>query len=517
MRKLLVLAALVVVTGPSPAAAQLLPSIAAIQDDYTRLKATAKPDDSTRREVEAVDRAVAEAVRQGRAGEVRRLVAKGTALLQGTGWSEVDDFANSVVLRSDRLIADPVRPLALRVEQIYLSTLVLPSPPGVSVVLHRMLAPDQVPAGKSPVGTRVRDYGTFQNVSRDLRESPVLVDLDLTGLGDGTYALIVSLTLGDRLIARRGLSFEVRRNLDARLQRLEVGARKSGALVETYRSDILYPVDHVRLENRGAIDVGPFDVERALSEAESTLAAVESRRDPFSGRTGQFTRHYLFVEAGEIMPYTMFVPASYSPRKPSPLIVALHGSGGDHDAFFAGGPQRQLPVLAEEHGFLVVAPLGYRVNGGYGRTSPTASQDPALVRRRELSEADVLHVIDIVRRSYTVDENRIYLLGHSMGAAGAWHLGAEFPERWAAIACIAGSGNVSDVQRMRGLPQLVVHGDADATVPVARSRAMVDELKRLGVEHKYIEVRGGDHSSVFERYVEEAIAYFEKHRRGGKQ
>jgi poly(3-hydroxybutyrate) depolymerase len=513
MRMMLALATFVVIFGRGPAAAQLLPSIPTIQDAYTRLKATATPDESARRALEAIDRAIVDAVRQGRTGEVRRLVAQGTALLQGTGWNDVDDFAHSIVLRSDRLIADPIRPLALRVEQIYLSTLVLPGPPAARVALHRMLPPDQVRAGESPVGKMVRDYGAFEKLARDLRESPFLVDLDLAGVGDGTYAVIVSLTLGDRLLARRGLSFEVRRNLDARLQRLEAGARKSGALVEAYRSDILYPVDHVRLENRGAIEVGSFDVERALSEAESTLASVESRRDPFAGRTGQFTRHYLFAEAGEIMPYTMFVPATYNGRKLSPLIVALHGSGADHDSFFTGGPERQLPLLAEEHGFLVVSPLGYRVNGGYGRTSPTASQDPALVRRRELSEADVLHVIDIVLRSYKVDETRVYLLGHSMGAAGAWHLGAEYPGRWAAIACIAGSGNVGDVERMRGLPQIVVHGDRDQSVPVARSRAMVDELKRLGVEHKYIEVRGGDHASIFDRYVGEAIDFFEKHRR----
>jgi predicted peptidase len=160
-----------------------------------------------------------------------------------------------------------------------------------------------------------------------------------------------------------------------------------------------------------------------------------------------------------------------------------------------------------------VAPLGYRLTGGYGRSSANPSQDPPVVRRRELSEADVLNVIDIVRRTYKVDDDRIYLLGHSMGAAGAWHLGAKFPERWAAIACFAGSGDPATEERMRALPQFVVHGDADEVVPVARSRAMVAEMKRLGIEYRYVEVPGGDHNRILEPNIEAAFEFFDKHRR----
>jgi poly(3-hydroxybutyrate) depolymerase len=513
MRRFIPLALFLAAAVSAPATAQMLPSIASVQDSFTRLKNTAKPDDSLKRDIDAIDRAVAEAIRFGRLGEARRLFAKGTALLKGTGWTDLDDFASSIVLRSDRLIADPIRPLALRVEQIYASTLALPTLPGARVSLHQMLPADKVSAGQTLIGELVRDYGAFVGVARDLRESPWLADLDLSGITDGQYVILVSLMLDDRLLVSRGLVIEVRKNLDVRLQKLEAGSRVRSDLAVRYQPEILFPVDRVRLVNRGAVEPGGFDVERALAEAESTLAATAARRDPFAGRTGIFKRHYLMAESGEIMPYSLYVPTSYNGKKPFPLVVLLHGSGANEESFFTGGQQRQVPTVAEERGFLVVAPLGYRATGGYGRTTSTSSQDPQAVRRRELSEADVLHVIDLMRQTYKVDDDRIYLLGHSMGAAGAWHLGAKFPERWAALACVAGSGTPSSLERMRNLPQLVVHGDADEVVPVERSRAMVEEMKRLGIEHRYIEVRDGDHNSIVERYIEDAFAFFEKHRR----
>ncbi len=217
------------------------------------------------------------------------------------------------------------------------------------------------------------------------------------------------------------------------------------------------------------------------------------------------------AESGEIMPYHLYVPAFCGGRK-CPLVVALHGSGINEDGYFQG-EGRQMPVAAEERTFIVVAPLGYRVDGGYGRTTSSSSQDPAIKRRRELSEADVLHVIDRVNRDYRIDPDRVYLLGHSMGAGGAWYLGAKYPDRWAAIACFSGRGDPASIERMRHVAQFVVHGDADPVVPVAGSRAMVAEMKRLGVDHKYIEVPGGTHSSVVDQYIGAAFEFFDSHKR----
>jgi dipeptidyl aminopeptidase/acylaminoacyl peptidase len=66
---------------------------------------------------------------------------------------------------------------------------------------------------------------------------------------------------------------------------------------------------------------------------------------------------------------------------------------------------------------------------------------------------------------------------------------------------------------MKSIPQFVVHGDADATVPVGRSRDMVAEMKRLGVDYRYIEVAGGNHVNVVEPNLAALFDFFDTKRR----
>jgi len=56
-------------------------------------------------------------------------------------------------------------------------------------------------------------------------------------------------------------------------------------------------------------------------------------------------------------------------------------------------------------------------------------------------------------------------------------------------------------------------GDADKTVPVERSRAMVEAGKKAGAQIKYIEIPGGDHITVAERTFREVFDWFDAHRR----
>ena len=104
-------------------------------------------------------------------------------------------------------------------------------------------------------------------------------------------------------------------------------------------------------------------------------------------------------------------------------------------------------------------------------------------------------------------------MGHSMGAIGTWYLGAKYNDIWAALGTIAGVGNPQSVQRMRHIPQFVVHGDTDPTVSVSGSRAMVAEMKKLGVDHVYVEVPGGNHTDIAVPNLAAMFAFFEGKRR----
>jgi poly(3-hydroxybutyrate) depolymerase len=503
---LVILAASVAVAVPRVAQPQTQVEFSLAQARYNGLKASAKPEGDLRREIDVIDQAVAEALRLDRRADAMRLFARGTARLSGEPWTDVLDYAASVVLRADRLFVDSSSPFTVRLEQFYASSLALTAPLTAHVTLHRPPKPGA--SGADARGVFVKDLGVLTGVAHDLRASPFRFDLNLSGIADGRYVVELEVLHDGILIALRGLMFDLKKGLDARMANLETGlARVRQDLADAFGVDVRYPADFMRKVNQGVVECGRFDVSREVTAAEDVLRALQRGKDPFAGRTGDVKRHYFFADAGEIMPYHLYVPTGYTGRKRLPLVVALHGGGGDEDSLFV---LETLRLLAEEHRYLIVAPLGYRSDGRYGAGNP---QDPAVRRRRALSEADVLNVLDLVRKQYLVDDDRIYLLGHSMGAAGAYHLGGKFPEKWAAIACFSGAGVPEDEARMKNLPQFVVHGDADATVPVSASRAIVAEMKRLGMVYHYVEVPGGDHGSVVEPNLAPAFDFFEGHPR----
>ena len=475
---------------------QSLPNLPLVRLGYTVRKRTTKIDGDLKEKIDANDRALAEATRLGNIGEVRHLLAKGMVLLSGNPWTDQLDYNSSLVLRSDRAFVDTAKPYTMRLEQIYMPSIALEGSLTAHVTLRKP------PAGRGAPGEVVKDLGKFENVSRDLRESPYLIELDMASVPDGSYFVQAEVSDGSRTLGSASMRVAAKRNLDAMLAQLETAA---ASVPESLRADVVYPADYVHNVNRGRIDIGQFDVSKEIAEATDLAAVAKAGKDPFAGRTGDFKRHYFFQEAGEIMPYHLYVPTSYNGSKPFPLIVALHGLGGTEDGMLR--PNYAMVDPAEKRGYIVVAPLGYRIDGFYG--SPLGTDK----HRAQLSEADVMNVLARVRKDYKIDPDRTYLMGHSMGAIGTWAIGAKHPEIWAALGPISGVADPRTVEAMRNLPEVVVHGDADTTVPVSGSRNMVEAMKRLGVDVKYIEVPGGSHTSVPGPNMAAIFDFFDTHKR----
>jgi poly(3-hydroxybutyrate) depolymerase len=504
---------LVTVCALVPAAAlpQALTSLASVRVGYTTRKNTVKPQGDLKAQIDAIDAQIAEAGRLGRSGELRRLYAKGLSLLNGRPWTDEADYSASLVLRTPRVVVDSAKPYTVRLEQIYAPSLALQNAVSAHATLRQRPAPP-VPNQPPREPALVKDLGTFDGVARDLRESPFFIDLDVSDVADGPYLLAVDVLNGGDRIGTASLAVALRKGVDDLAARLEAGAKR---VPDGVRADILFPIDRMQNVNRGRLELRTFDPDKDLAAAEAIASAAAGGTDPFAGRTGDFKRHYVLDAAQEIIPYHMYVPTSYNGSKAYPLIVALHGLGGTEDAFF-DGYNKVLPPLAESHGYIVAAPLGYRVDGSYGWGLGTAPADPATRRTQELSEQDVLQVLQHVRQQYKIDENRIYLMGHSMGGIGTWKIAPKYPEIWAAIAPISGNGTPATLEKIRGVPEIIVHGDNDPTVNVAGSRAMVAKLKELGTDYKYIEVPGGLHSDVVAPNVAAIIEFFDAHRKAAK-
>ena len=265
-------------------------------------------------------------------------------------------------------------------------------------------------------------------------------------------------------------------------------------------------------------------------------------------------RTYTFVDTNEQMPYAVFVSSRVSKDKKNPLIVSLHGLGGDQNTMVR--ESLRSVELAEQGGYILVTPMGYnsagwygippgpprpavadgpgapprgrgaaggrgaggRFGGGRGVTAGgTAITDAAKVR--EASERDVMTVLGMLRTDFNVDERRSYLMGHSMGGAGTYYLGSKHPEVWAALAPIAPAamGMTNDRARVlqpikdSGIPMLVSMGDADEAVPVANVRTWVETMKELQMNYEYREHPGVTHGPIMAASMDDIYAFFARH------
>ncbi len=218
---------------------------------------------------------------------------------------------------------------------------------------------------------------------------------------------------------------------------------------------------------------------------------------------------YKLAEANADMPYTLFVPTTYNPKKPSALIVDLHGLNITplQQMLFDGTTD-----LAEQYGYIVVAPMGYSLAGWWGARAgapvTTAQKKPSsedVYKVGELSEIDAITLLKSIREKYAIDPNRIYLMGHSMGGGGTYYLGAKYIDIWAGLAPISGAGGIASADAAaayKGVPMLIYHGEKDSIVSPDTSRRAAMYLQQAGGQHLLVQVPGADHEFWIRRNAE---------------
>jgi predicted peptidase len=227
-------------------------------------------------------------------------------------------------------------------------------------------------------------------------------------------------------------------------------------------------------------------------------------------------RSYHFEDTDEDLAYVLYVSSKVSPDKKNPLIIALHGLGGDGNFLV----RNRLVDLAEEGGYIVAGPLGYNVSGWYGSPVIVFGNQPVdPPNLTELSEKDVMNVLAMMRKEFNVDENRTYLLGHSMGGAGALFLGQKHTADWAAVAAIAPAAFMMQPKRSEILstmheshiPVMIVQGGMDTVVPPENTRTWAETMKELQMVHEYIEIPDGDHGTVIGDGMPDIFRFFAAH------
>ena len=165
-------------------------------------------------------------------------------------------------------------------------------------------------------------------------------------------------------------------------------------------------------------------------------------------------------------PYRVYVPAIYNGAHPVPLVIAMHGTGGNENSLFDEPAYQEggLRAAADKHGVIVASPFGRNIT-----------------EYRGSGENDVFRVLEAVRRQWLIDEDRIYLTGHSMGGTGSAYLALHHPDIFAAAAPLAAAYSFPWLARNASiLPFLWIGGAQDAEFYHRGVAAGVDRMRKFG-------------------------------------
>jgi len=216
---------------------------------------------------------------------------------------------------------------------------------------------------------------------------------------------------------------------------------------------------------------------------------------------GSQHRSYMFTPAQQEMPYRLYVPSTWDGKVQLPLILFLHGGGSDENAYLDRN-DKQLEKLAEQHGYILVAPLGYTPIGSYGtpmtlrgsfgdlagQAEDRRRATPARLLEIDLSEKDTLAVLDRTVAEYGVDPKQVYLAGHSMGAGGGWYLAGKYPGKFVALGLLSGpliEESVTPITSLKGVP--IDYSEGTQAPSYAASRKMFEAAQKAGVDMRYRE------------------------------
>ncbi len=189
-------------------------------------------------------------------------------------------------------------------------------------------------------------------------------------------------------------------------------------------------------------------------------------------RTPEWTKPYE-PHVYNDMPYRLLNPKNFDPQKSYPVIVALHSGAGrgsdNHNQF-----EKWLGALTAEH----------QKNKDYN-SYILAPQSPGSWTPKHLQK-----VKEIISDLPSVDMNRIYVFGHSMGGSGTYTFVQADPKYFAAAAASAGGGDDIDVSIFKDLPMWIFFGDQDR---IERARTVFAKMEKIGGNMKFTTWVGDGH------------------------
>ena len=191
---------------------------------------------------------------------------------------------------------------------------------------------------------------------------------------------------------------------------------------------------------------------------------------------------------GESLPYRFLLPENYNSKNKYPLLIFLHGAGergADNELqLFHGSNLFLNKEFRKKYPAIVVfpqCPLKSYWATILDRPEPMKfeySEDPKNNYVLDLIEG----IIKVVIKNYSVDKQRIYIGGLSMGGMGTFEMVYRNPTMFAAAFAICGGANPKISNRIRRPAWRIDHGDRDNVVPIMHSRLMYESMKKEKID-----------------------------------
>ncbi|MEK7830949.1 MAG: prolyl oligopeptidase family serine peptidase, partial [Acidobacteriota bacterium] len=456
--------------------------------------------DEKRKQVEDLEIKARAANNDKKYGEALKHLAHGFALMRNQTWTPIAALTEGTQVKLENSIFDPGDVVKITLNQIF----TLDEP--VDGKLKGALSIAVTKNGKQET---LRELKQLADVSADFTK-PLSIEAAIPDLPDGNYEIVVKLSPKSEELLYKSNSIRIARGVSADAGALKLRAMMFRADLEKRKSPLLtalaaaeYKATMIDLVNAGQMSVIRTDLKAAIADANALLDQITKGENPLTAKRGDIHWAYQSVVDQSFQPYRFFVPSNYDAKKKWPLVVALHGMGGDENSFFASYNNGEMKRIAEARGYLIVCPKGRAPASMYMGSA----------------ETDVIDVLKAMKRDYSIDDDRVYLMGHSMGGYGSWSVAVNHPDLFAAIGPIAGGGQplvMMNLKKIAHVPWIAIHGDKDPTVSVEESRKMVKAGKELGIEIKYIEVPGGNHTDIAVPGFKDIFDWFDAHKRQPK-
>ena len=186
-----------------------------------------------------------------------------------------------------------------------------------------------------------------------------------------------------------------------------------------------------------------------------------------------------FVSGGKSIRLDAYLPGSTGNKLPA--VIALHGAGGG-----VAGMDKSAALLAEQ-GFAVYV-LHY-----FDRTDTTYADKPTILRNFPVWMKTLWDAVSFVEKQPTVDPDRIALLGFSLGAYLSLANSSIDGRVKAVVEFFGGLPKEMKLFMRRLCPTLILHGEADPTVPVSEAHNLQRLLAEKGIPHEIKIYPGAGH------------------------